>query len=118
MNPQKTKATDTSTFNEHKRMLRLTLPILQARLMRHKLELVSLVILSIMLGVVPTLKAELEAGTLQQINTVVGSRGNEMSSDLVQTSHSLSSIFSMPLQRFTQDQPSAQDGIPERIAKT
>src|ERR1043166_7238066 len=121
MSSQQTNPTDkTSSFNEHKRMLKLTFPILKSRLMRHKLELFALVILSIMLGVVPTLKAELEAGTLQQINTVVGLRGDErMTADMVQRSHSspLSTIFSMPLERFTRGQPSAQDGIPEKIAR-
>jgi ABC-type multidrug transport system fused ATPase/permease subunit len=114
-----TPSVNASPLSEHKRMLKLTFPILKGRLKRHKLALVILAILSLMLGVVPTLKSELEAALVQQINTAVGPAGNsEPRSAPAKTSpESLREIVSLPLERFA-GESSPQDGIPERLARS
>jgi ABC-type multidrug transport system fused ATPase/permease subunit len=50
------------------RRLGLTFPIVLACLKKQKLTLVLLLVASLLLGVVPTIKAEIEAGVIEQVN--------------------------------------------------
>lgn len=110
MAPENTTNANHSSLRTQKRMLGLTLPIFKSRLRRHTRQLIFLGVLSLLLGVVPTLKSEIESGVLQQIN------------DTVRSSSRLGSggqVFSVPLGRFSgqRGQTSEQEGIPERLAK-
>ena len=91
-------------------MLKLTFPILKRRFQQYKKELVILGILSLMLGVVPTLKSELESGVIQEINNVV------VQSSSVSSPPPAGSVIGVPLQRFRDNRASDQQGVPERLA--
>ncbi len=90
-------------------MLRLTFPIVRAVLWRHRLILVTFGLLSVLLGVVPTLKSELEAGIIDQANQTLRSREGRQPSDW----HDL--IPAGPLNRFESLPDDA--GYPEQIAR-
>jgi ABC-type multidrug transport system fused ATPase/permease subunit len=64
-----------------------------------------------MLGVVPTLKSELESGVVQEINDAV--RPAPTLGPQVKPGE----LFDIPLDRFNQGTTSSQDGIPERLAR-
>jgi len=74
-------------------MLKLTFPIVKSTLVKSKLSIFALIILSVLLGVVPTLKSELESGIINQIDKF--SRGTISST-------SLSDAIHEPLERFSE----------------
>lgn len=106
---------NTASRRKQRGMLGLTLPIFKSRLRHHIWKLIFLGILSLMLGVVPTLKSEIESGVLQQINNTVRSTGRELPPTPTATKRG--EVFSEPLERFSGGQASGQEGIPERLAK-
>lgn len=111
MTPQSTLPSGKAPrLNEHKRMLRLTYPFLKKRLSSHKSELLVLGLLSLMLGVVPTLKSELESGVVQEINRAV------QPADFGSASALRPGLFNIPLERFNRNMSNPQEGVPERLA--
>src|SRR5438874_9968317 len=55
---------------------------LWAELRRHKSAILAILLLSVILGVVPTFKSELESGLLQQINHILDSLKNKVPVDV------------------------------------
>jgi ABC-type multidrug transport system fused ATPase/permease subunit len=73
-------------------MLKLTFPIVRSILWSNKLVIVLLIIISILLGVVPALKTDLEAGILQQAGSIISG----------QESKTFMGILGTPLSYFSQ----------------
>lgn len=93
-------------------MLQLTFPIVVKSLLRHKLGLLTLVLLSILLGIVPTLQSELESGVIQQTSETLSAlaepEGEPQGTELMYA------VLGTSIDRFEGTRPNA--GVPERLA--
>lgn len=95
------------------RLVWVTYPFFWRGAREHRLALLVLVLLSIALGVVPTLKSELESGLLQHVSDMLRERPSAQAAAAPQ----MPGPLERPLQRFAKPDPSDEGGLPERLAR-
>ena len=105
-----------STAAERIGMFKLTWPHVRSELVRHWRVIALLVVISVLLGVVPTIKSELEAGLIDEIGGAITNRASIIRGAAYSSSfrYAVQSVLRLPLSRFEHGRP--EDGIPERIA--
>lgn len=86
-------------------LLTLTFPHVRLALWSRRAALIALLAVSVALGVIPTLKSELESGVVEEI------------SQNIQRRPPLREAFSQPIERFRSGDSSGANGIIERIAR-
>src|SRR5205814_442365 len=91
-------------------LVRRTFTIAKPILLKSKWLILSLLVLSILLGVVPTLKSDLEAGIIDQANSIILHNSQVRSTNILD-------IFHIRLQRFSQTTDNTSD-IVETLSST
>jgi len=94
--------------SERLRMFKLTWPYVRSVLIGHWQVIVLLIVISVLLGFVPNVKSELEAGLIDEISRTIGSSGSA-------ASESIGNVLSIRISRFERMSDNAD--WPERIAK-
>ena len=107
-------------------MIEVTLPIVRKALAAHRGRLLALAILGVLLGIVPTIKSELEAAVLDHITSALPSEAPRQDGLANQPEPSagtdqamrerIGQTLSEPLRRFS-SAPDEADGIPESLAR-
>ncbi|WP_326541368.1 ABC transporter ATP-binding protein [Pseudorhodoferax sp.] len=95
------------------RLVRVTGPFFWRGVKEHRWALLLLIVLSIALGVVPTLKSELESGLMQHVSDMLRQQSSAAEGG---TSQAMAPL-AQPLRRFEGDKdPTRERGLPERLA--
>lgn len=109
------KTTDHTTEDKRNisnKLIPLTFPFVRGIFWKWRYVLLGLGLVSVLQGVAPTLKSELESGLISQINDEL------ISQKVKSTKQSISTVLSQPVIRLQRKPEGTDQALPERIALT
>lgn len=114
------------SYAERLGMFKLTWNTVKSVLWHYRGTIASLLLISVLLGFVPTIKSELESGLIDEISRTISGRNSDLRSGVTPTAdvapqpepwiERAGEAFSIELSRFRVNR--ADEGVPEKIART